>query len=229
MERRFYPNENAEYREARDALTEAEDALRAQVESVAALRRALPLGGEVKEDYVFEERGRNGGVEKVRLGELFGRGQNSLLVYGFMFGPKMERACPLCTSFLDSLNGAVPHISQRMSVAVCARSGIDRIAEFGASRGWTNLRLVSSANNTYQYDYLAEDKDQAQWPMANIFVRRDGKIHHYWGSELLFRPYPTGNTRHIDIMWPLWNVLDLTPEGRGSDWYPALEYEEKEA
>ena len=62
--------------------------------------------------------------------------------------------------------------------------------------------------------------------MANIFVRRDGKIHHSWGSELLFRPYPTGNTRHIDIMWPLWNVLDLTPEGRGSDWYPALEYEE---
>ena len=77
-----------------------------------------------------------------------------------------------------------------------------------------------------QYDYLAEDKDQAQWPMANIFVRRDGKIHHSWGSELLFRPYPTGNTRHIDIMWPLWNVLDLTPEGRGKDWYPALEYEE---
>ena len=225
MERRSYPNETAEYREARNELLEAEDALRTQAERVAALRRALPVAGEVKEDYVFEERDREGRVQKVRLSDLFGPGRNSLLVYGFMFGPNMEQACPMCTSFLDSLNGAAPHISQNMSLAVCARSTIDRVGDFAARRGWTSLRLISSAKNTYHYDYLAEGENQAQWPMANVFVRRDGRIHHFWGSELLFRPYPSGNTRHIDLLWPLWNVLDLTPEGRGKDWYPALEYE----
>ena len=219
MERRPFPNESDEYRRARDELAGAEAELRAKVESVATLRRKLPLGGEVKEDYVFAEAG-----GKVRISELFASDQDSLLIYGFMFGPKMERPCPMCTSFLDSLNGSAPHLSQRMSLAVCARESIDQIHEFGASRGWGNLRLISSASNTFQYDYLAEDEAQAQFPMANIFVRREGRIHHYWGSELFFRPYPTGNTRHIDLMWPLWNVLDLTPEGRGNDWYPALEY-----
>ena len=225
MERRFYPNETAVYRKARDELLEAEEALRAQAEQVASQRRALPLGGEVKEDYEFEERSRDGGVQKVRLSELFGPSHDSLLIYGFMFGPKMERACPMCTSFLDSLNGSAPHILQRMSLAVCARSPIQRVADFGASRGWANLRLTSSANGSYHHDYLAEGEDQEQWPMANVFVRREGKTHHYWGSELFFHPYPTGNTRHIDLMWPLWNVLDLTPEGRGDSWYPALEYD----
>jgi predicted dithiol-disulfide oxidoreductase (DUF899 family) len=224
VERPFYPNETPEYRKARDELLEAEDALRAQVERVAELRRALPPGGEVKEDYVFDERDREGRVRKVRLSELFAPGRDSLLLYGFMFGPKMERACPMCTAFLDSLNGEAPHIVERMSVAVCARSPIERVAEFGAGRGWTNLRLLSSAHNTYQRDYLAEGDDDAQWPMANVFVRREGSIHHFWGSELIFRPFPTGNSRHLDLIWPLWSVLDLTPEGRGEDWYPALEY-----
>ena len=228
MEQRFYPNETQQYRKARDELALAEDALRAQAEQVAALRRALPLGGELKDDYVFEESGADGGAQKVRLSQLFGRGQNSLLIYGFMFAPSMERACPMCTSFLDSLNGAAPHISQRMSVAVSARSPIDPLSEFAASRGWTNLRLLSSADNSYQYDYLAEADDQSQLPMANVFVRRQEKIHHFWGSELFFHPDPTGHSRHVDLIWPLWNVLDLTPEGRGDAWYPALEYDAQE-
>ena len=225
MERRFFPNESQQYREARNELLEAEDALRAQVEHVAGLRRNLPLGGEVEQDYRFEEQDPRGGVRSVGLEALFGPDKHSLLIYGFMFGPEMERACPMCTSFLDSLNGASPHIGQSMSLAVCARSPIDRLTDFAESRGWKNLRLISSASNSYQYDYLAEGEDHSQWPMANVFVRREGRIHHFWGSELLFRPYPTGNTRHIDQLWPLWNVLDLTPEGRGKDWYPALEYQ----
>lgn len=225
MERRFYPNETQEYREAREDLLEAEDSLRAQVERVADLRRNLPLGGEVKQDYRFEERDSRGGTHSVGLADLFAPGHKSLLIYGFMFGPEMERACPMCTSFLDSLNGAAPHIGQQLSLAVCARSPIERLVDFASGRGWENLRLISSANNSYQYDYLAEGEDGSQWPMANVFVQRERAIHHFWGSELLFRPYPTGNTRHIDPLWPLWNVLDLTPEGRGQDWYPALAYE----
>jgi predicted dithiol-disulfide oxidoreductase (DUF899 family) len=224
MERRFYPNESREYREAREELLDAEDALRAQTERVADLRRKLPLGGAVDQDYVFEERDPSGAVRKVALADLFARDQQSLLIYGFMFGPQMEQACPMCTSFLDSLNGSAPHIQQQLSLAVCARSPIERLTEFALGRGWSNLRLISSANNGYQHDYLAEGDDGSQWPMANVFVRRAGKVHHFWGSELLFRPYPTGNTRHIDPLWPLWSAFDLTPEGRGKDWYPALEY-----
>ena len=222
MQRRPYPNESPGYRKARNDLLAAEATLREQVERVAALRRALPLGGKVATDYTFREHRKDGGSAAVKLSELFAPGRDSLLLYGFMFGPRMDHACPMCTSFLDSLDGAAPHLTQRINVAVCARSPIERIAEFAASRGWRNLRLLSSAENTFQHDYLAEGDDGGQWPMANVFVRRDGAIHHFWGSELLFEPFPTGNTRHIDMLWPLWNVLDLTPEGRGETWYPAL-------
>lgn len=224
---RSYPNETPVYREARNELLDAEQALRKQVEHVAALRRKLPLGGEVPEDYVFQTRDGGDRTRDVRLSELFAPERDTLLVYGFMFGPAMDHACPLCTSFLDSLDGAIPHLEQKISVAVSARSPIERISAFAASRGWCRMRLVSSANNGFQYDYLAEGDDGGQWPMANVFVRKNGKIRHFWGSELLFRPFESGNTRHIDMLWPLWNVLDLTPEGRGETWYPSLDYAAK--
>ncbi len=218
-----FPNESAEYRAARNALLEAEAALRQQVEEVAALRRKLPLGGRVKEDYVFDEIV-SGKVAQVRLSELFAPGKDSLFVYGYMFGPQRERACPLCTSMLDGLNGNARHITQRLNLAVVARSPIERIQAFGASRGWTDLRLLSSANNSYQADYFAEDGEGNQWPMANVFVRRGGAVHHFWGAELMFHKFEGGDMRHVDPIWPLWNVLDLTPEGRGDSWYPALSY-----
>lgn len=224
MDRRDYPNETPEYRKARDELLDEEDALRSQVERVAALRRKLPLGGEIPEDYSFEERDDAGGNRSVRLSELFRPGRDSLLIYGFMYGPKMEAACPMCTSFLDSLDGAAPHIAQQMNLAVCARSPIDRIAEHAERRGWTHLRLISSAGNTYPSDYHTEGANESQLPMANVFVRRAGRIHHFWGSELFDRPHPGGHPRHVDSLWPLWNVLDLTPEGRGTSWFPALDY-----
>jgi len=218
-----YPNETPEYRKARNELLDAEDALRDQVERIAELRRQLPLGGEIEQDYVFQERDASGQVSEVRLSQLFAPGRDSLFLYGFMFGTAMEKACPMCSSFLDSLNGAAPHLEQRMNVAICARSPIARVADFAAGRGWTNLRMISAAGNDYPLRYGTEADDGSQLPMANVFVRRGGAIHHYWGTELFHRPFPSGNTRHVDTLWPLWNVLDLTPEGRG-DWYPALEY-----
>ncbi len=224
MDRR-YPNESLEYRKARNELLEAEGALREQLERVAELRRGLPRGGEIEEDYVFEERDSDGAVHSVRLSDLFAPGRDSLLLYGFMFGPAMERACPMCTSFLDSLNGSAPHLAERINLAVCARSPIERIAAFGETRGWTNLRLISAAHNDYPVHYRTEAEDGTQLPMANVFVRRNGAILHFWGSELLFQPYTTGEPRHVDSLWPLWNVLDLTPEGRSDDWPPALEYD----
>ena len=195
MEQPTFPNESAAYREARNRLLDAEAILRQQTEDVAAMRRALPLGGAVKTDYVFDEM-TDGRVGQVKLSELFAPKKDSLFVYAFMYGPEMEQACPLCTSMLDGLNGNAVHITQQMNLAVVARSPIERITEFARSRGWTSLRLLSSANNTYQSDYFAQDPEGNQWPMANVFVKRDESVYHFWGSELLYKPFEGGDMRH---------------------------------
>lgn len=224
-----FPGESAEYRAARDELLQAEIGLRRSLEAVAALRRGLPAGGPVPEDYRFEEGaadlGENQTVRQVRMSELFRPATASLVIYSFMYGPKMEVPCASCTSILDGLNGAALHIAQRTNLAVVARSPIQRVRAFARGRGWRNLRLLSSADNNYNRDYHAEDAKGAQWPALNVFVRRDGVIRHFWGSELLFVPTDPGqNQRHVDLVWPLWNVLDLLPEGRGKEWQPKLSY-----
>lgn len=214
-----FPNESKKYRTARNKLLKAELALRKQIEKTAAMRRKLPAGGDVAQDYVFTSaRG------PVKLSELFERG-NALVAYSFMYGPNMKQACPMCTSFLDGLNGNAQHIAQRTSLVVIAKSPIERILEYARGRGWSNLRLLSSADTSYNRDYHGENEKGAQMPMLNVFVKKDGKLRHFYGSELLYAPEEKGqNARHNDLMWPLWNVLDLTPEGRGRDWYPKLAY-----
>lgn len=215
-----FPNETSDYRRAREELAKAELDLKRQVDRTAARRRQLPLGGALKEDYVFEELGKNGRARKVKLSELFEDGKDSLFVYSFMYGPKMKDACPMCSSFLDGLNGNAAHITQRINLVVVARSPIQRIAKFTQARGWKNLRILSSARNSYNIDYFGESVDGAQDTMANIFVKRDGKIFHFWGTEKQYLT-PQSDPCHMDTMWPLWNVLDTTPEGRGA-WYPPL-------
>lgn len=218
-----FPNESAAYRAARDELLTAEAELRAQTERVAALRRQLPTGGAAT-DYAFTEL--VGGDERtVRLSELFGA-HDTLFLYAFMYSPRMPEPCPLCTSFLDGLNAQAGHLTQNIAVAVAARSPIGRIRAFTDGRGWSALRLLSSAENTFHRDYHGETESGAQLPMANVFVRTDSGIHHTWGSELLYAgaDQEGHDARHIDILWPLWNVLDLTPGGRGASWYPQLSY-----
>jgi predicted dithiol-disulfide oxidoreductase (DUF899 family) len=226
-----FPQESEDYRAARDRLLQAEIGLRRQVEAVAALRRELPLGGEVKEDYVFERAadGLDGSdaPQQVRLSELFRDGKDSLLVYSFMYGPAMQRPCPSCTSILDGWNGAVPHLLERTNLAVVARSPLARIRDFARERGWHRLPLLSSAHNSYNADYHGERTDGGQMPILNVFTRRDGRIHHVYGTELMFMPADAGqDPRHVDMVWPLWNLLDYTPEGRGADWRPQLAYGE---
>lgn len=218
-----FPGENPKYRAARDKLLRAEAALRKEIEGVAKLRRRLPLGGELKQDYVFEE-GDDG--RRVRFSELFAPGKDTLILYSFMYGPEMKEACTSCTSILDALNGASPHVNQRVSFAVVAKSPIQRILEFARTRGWTHLRLLSSAKNSYNRDYQGETPDGNQIPSLNVFVRRKGKIHHFYNTELQFARAPKGmDPRHVDLIWPMWNLFDFTPEGRGTDWYPELAYE----
>lgn len=214
-----FPGESAAYRTARDALLRSEIALRRQTEAVAAERRALPAGGEVPEDYVFA------GVEgPVRLSELFGD-RNILAVYSYMYGPKMAEPCPSCTSMLDAMNGEARHVTQRVALAVVANSPLERILAFTGPRGWSGLRILAAAGNRYSLDYHGETAEGRQSPALNIFTHKDGKIRHAWCSELMFAPSDPGqDPRHVDAIWPLWNLFDATPEGRG-DWYPRLSYD----
>jgi predicted dithiol-disulfide oxidoreductase (DUF899 family) len=223
-----FPNESAAYRAARNELLEAETKLRQRIEQVAAMRRRLPLGGAAKEDYVFEEGetmlSGHPVARRVRLSELFGE-HDSLVIYNFMFGPEMEHPYPACASILDSLDGATQHINQRTNLVIVARSPVARIRQLALSRGWRRLRFLSSSQNSYNRDYHGEAADGSQLPMLNVFVRRNGRVHHFTGSEMLFGPRESGQgPRHVDLIWPLWNVLDLTPEGRGKDWTPQLSY-----
>ncbi len=218
-----YPGENEAYRTARNELLQAEYELRQKVEAVAAMRRGLPLGGIVKEDYVFAEQNGDGTAHQTKLSGLFADGKDTLMIYSFMYGPEAD-PCPSCTSFLDGLDGNVPHINQRMNLAVVARSPISRIQAWAGERGWSNLRLLSSSNNSYNADYFAETPEGHQMPACNVFQRTDDGIYHYYAAEMLYAPVD-GHPRHMDMMWPLWNVLDLTPDGRGTDWGPQLSYD----
>ena len=217
-----YPGEDDAYRAARNALLQAELELDAKVNEVAALRRRLPDGGRVKEDYVL--RTIDDGAERdIRLSELFAPGKDSLFLYSFMWGPRMRKPCPMCSSMIDGLNGVGDHISDRVNVAVVAKYPIRRIMEVADARGWSKLRFLSSADSGYNDDYFATGENGSQLPAANVFVRRPDGIRHFWGAEMLYVDRPE-QPRHVDRIWPIWNLFDLTPEGRGTDWYPKLDY-----
>lgn len=217
-----FPGEDETYRDARDALLAAELALEDQLREVAAMRQALPAGGVIPQDYVFQSI-ENGGEQTVCLSDLFEAGKNTLFLYSFMFGPDDEKPCPACTSLIDGFNGVRRHIENRMNMAVVAKSPIGRIVDFAESRGWNGIRLLSSADNSYNADYFAETPDGRQIPAANIFVRQDGEIRHFYGAEMLYVDQPGRHPRHVDRIWPIWNLFDMTPEGRG-DWGPRLAY-----
>jgi predicted dithiol-disulfide oxidoreductase (DUF899 family) len=226
-----YPGESDDYRRAREDLLRAEIDLRRQIEVVAAQTRALPLGGPPPADYSFEEWDADTEATRpVRLSQLFANGKDALLLYSHMFIPgkaglPLEEGCPSCTSIIDAIDGAVPHITQQINFAVVAKVPIEQFRAHAQSRGWRHARLLSSASNTYNRDYRAEEPDGAQSPVATVFVRRGGKIQHFWSSELLHVPSDPGqDMRHVDFMWPLWSVLDRRPQGRGTDWRPELDY-----
>ena len=226
-----FPGESREYRLARDELLQAEIDLRRQIEAVAAQRRKLPLGGVVPRDYAFKEwDGDKNAPRQIALSELFEDGKDTLFLYSHMFIPgkaglPLEEGCPSCTSIIDAIDGAARHIGQPINFAVVARVPIERFRAHAQSRGWQHARLLSSANNTYNLDYHAETPDGEQQPMATVFARRDGKIYHFWSSELFLVPSDPGqDMRHVDFMWPLWSIFDRTPEGRGADFMPLLDY-----
>jgi predicted dithiol-disulfide oxidoreductase (DUF899 family) len=212
-----FPNESAEYRRAREALLAEEIELRRHIERVAEQRRDLPPGGEVTKRYAFE--GENG---KVTLSGLFGDKQ-TLVVYSYMFGPQREKPCPMCTSFMSTWEAKLPDLEQRVAFVFTARSPIARLIAAKKDRGWTRHKIFSDPSGDYTRDYVsAEDADA---PGYNVFTRSDGKIRHFWAGEMGgVTADPGQDPRGAPDFDPLWTVLDTTPEGRRTDWYPKLSY-----
>jgi len=212
-----FPNESAEYRAARDALLAQEINLRRDIERVAQLRRALPPGGVIPKDYRFQ-----GADGLVSMSELF-RDKQTLAIYSMMYGPQQEEPCPMCTSLLSAWDGEARDVEQRIALVVTARSPIERILAFKNRRGWRHLRIVSDTSGDYTRAYVsAEDADV---PAFNVFTRRDGTIRHFWAAEMGAKTADPGqDPRGAPDLMPLWTILDSTPEGRGTDWYPQLEY-----
>jgi predicted dithiol-disulfide oxidoreductase (DUF899 family) len=237
-----FPGESPEYRAARDLLLEQEIELRRAMEAVAAARRRLPPGGVVPEDYVFQGSGAEGSPTDVRLSELFASDRNTLVIYNFMFPrgyrgerpgpatgetarlPLEEGPCPSCVALLDQLDGAVMHASRWINFAVVGKAPLPRLLTWSRERGWRNLRLLSAADNTFNRDYHGEAADGSQTPMLNVFQRDGRTIRHFWGAELTYAPTDPGQDhRSVGPLEPLWNLFDMTPEGR-PDWDEQLDY-----
>jgi predicted dithiol-disulfide oxidoreductase (DUF899 family) len=218
-----FPNESAEYRRAREALLAEEIELRRHIERVAERRRALPPGGEVKKNYAFE-----GEQGPLGFAELFGN-KDTLVVYNYMYGPQRERPCPMCTSLLSAWDGEVPDILQRVALAIVARSPIERLKAFKRERGWHHLPLYSDLTGEFSRDYHALTTDGGDDAAFNVFMRhREANgvtIRHFWGGEMNSASADPGqDPRGAPDLMPLWTILDVTPEGRGTDWYPKLSY-----
>ena len=212
-----FPNESSAYRDARNALLTEEIELRRHIERVAVLRRGLPAGGELPEDYVFD-----GPKGAARLSQLFGD-KDTLVVYSMMFGPQRERACPMCTAMLSSWDGAARNLRERVALAVTARSPIGRLLDFKKERGWQNLPMYSDTKGDYTRAYVSADDGDV--PGLTVFTRGDGTVRHFWSGEMSGEMAdPSQDPRGAPDLDALWTVLDLTPAGRGGTWYPKLEY-----
>ncbi len=212
-----YPNDSADYRRARTALLAEEVELRRHIERVAEQRRALPLGGEAR-GYVFRDQD----DAQLQFADLFGE-HDTLVTYTWMFGPRRPRPCPMCTAFLDAFDGPVRQIAQRVGFAVLGRSPVARQLAFARERGWRHLQFFQTVGDQFALDYRALGPNGDEYPALDVWVRRDGRVHHFWAGELGGTQDPGQDPRGAPDPTPLWNVLDLTPGGRGSDWTPTLD------
>jgi predicted dithiol-disulfide oxidoreductase (DUF899 family) len=230
-------NESAEYLAKREEVRKAEVELMRARERVAELRRALPKGATI-EDYEFFDCTLPDGrvsakgptsltdadepVTKVRLSELFTSPDRSLVIYHFMFGKKQTRACPMCTAWIDGYNGIAHHLAQTTDFAIVAAADPATLRAYARERGWDKLRLLSTGDSTFKYDLGSEDKEGNQDSQISVFTKEsDGKLRHFYSGH----PWldPEIKERGIDELSPIWNLLDLTPQGRGK-FYTSLDY-----
>lgn len=221
-----FANETEDYRAKRQALLEAEMALRDQRETVAALRRDLPAG-PVVEDYRFLEGPRSlaagdAPIEERRLSELFEQPDKPLILVHFMFGKAQTAPCPMCTMMADSYQGIARHLEQSANFAAVIAGDVAAFRAFARSRGWHDLRIVSAGESSIKRDSGVESDEGGQLPAISIFTRdADGTVRHFYSGGALMAE---GEYRGLDLTSPVWHFLDLLPGGRG-DWLPSLDYE----
>ena len=222
-------NESGEYLAKREELRLAEIDLMKQRERVAELRRHLPPGPAMQ-DYTFKEgpADLNDGdtpTRTVRLSELFTGADRPLVVYHLMYGKRQTKPCPMCTAWIDGMNGVAQHVAQNIDFAIAAAADLPALRAHGRNRGWNRLRLLSAGNNTFKYDLGSEDREGNQDSTISVFTRDgNGVVYHFYTAHPWMSPEI--KERGIDLMSPIWHLLDLTPQGRGN-WYAKLEYPAK--
>ena len=219
-------NETADYQIRREELRLAEIELMRQSERVAELRRGLPPGAPVQ-DYVFQEgpTDLNAGdspIRTVRLSELFSAPGRTLVIYHLMYGKSQTSPCPMCTLWIDGYNGVVQHLAQNVDFVIAAAADPATLREHARARGWHNLRLLSCGDSTFKYDLGSEDAAGVQDSTISVFtLGPDGAPRHFYSAHP--RMSDDIDQRGIDLLAPVWHVLDLTPPGRGN-WYAQLDY-----
>ena len=215
-----FPGESDAYRKARQALLKEEIEFRRQMTRLVEQRRALPEGPEIMKDYRFKDA--NG--EELSLIDLFGD-KDTLVTYFWMYGPQRARPCPMCTNWLGSVNGNAADIEQRVALKILGRSPVERQLAFAQERGWRDLDFVQTVGDDYANDLGLIDKDGSESPALVVFKRDGDKVRLFWASEMTSEMADPGqDPRDAPDIAALWSVLDLTPGGRGADWYPKLSY-----
>jgi len=219
-------NESPEYLAKRDELRLAEIELMRQRERVAELRRHLPQGAAIQE-YSFEEGPQDlyagdAPTRTIRLSQLFSKPDRSLVIYHLMYGKRQTKPCPMCTAWLDGANGVAHHLAQNLDFAVVAAADLPALRANARDRGWDKLRLLSAGHSTFKLDFGSEDRDGRQDSTISVFTRdADGTVRHFYSAHPWMSPEI--KERGIDLLCPIWNFLDLTPQGRGN-WYTGLGY-----
>lgn len=212
-------NESAAYLAKREELQLAEIELMRQRERVAEMRRDLPPGATVQ-NYAFQEGPESldagdSPVRTVRLTDLFSRPDRALIAYHLMFGKLQTTPCPMCTCWIDLLNSAAPHLEQNVDLAIVAAADPPVLRAHARARGWNKLRFLSCGDSTFKYDLASEDREGNQDSTISVFtLGSDGVPRHFYSAHPAMSPEI--KTRGLDLLNPVWNYLDLTPQGRGN-------------
>jgi predicted dithiol-disulfide oxidoreductase (DUF899 family) len=215
-----FAGESPEYRKAREALVAEEIEFRRHMTRLTEQRRSLPPGPIIEKNYRFKDA--NG--DELGLTNLFG-GHDTLVTYFWMYGPQRERPCPMCTNWLGAVNGNVADIKQRVALKVLGRSPVLRQIAFAQERGWGDLDFIQTIGDDYAKDIGSLKSDGSEWPAITVFKRDGDKVRLFWAAEMAPEMADPGEDPRLapDIA-SLWSILDLTPDGRGKDWYPKLSY-----
>lgn len=182
--------------------TEELQALQAELmklrERIASLRAHTP---EAVYGHAFES-----AEGQVVLTQLFGHQSDLIVIHNMGVG------CAYCTLWADGLNGLLPHLESRASVALISPDPPGVLRGFALDRGW-RFRMVqdASGNFTKAMGYL---KDGHHWPGLSAFHKDvDGRILRTG----------TASFGEGDDFCALWHILPLL-KGGANAWEPKFHY-----